>query len=208
MITVDQFKQALLQLGSYRAIRQEYWGAIFRSVQDYLNAPANVAVTKFRNEAKRACRVAFLEASQQGFEDGGGTLPYSRSFAAQINSMLATEQSYIDGMFVQLRELKKSGEEYNAAQEAQARADGYARGLDHVYNMSKVEGAGNKMLTLGGEDGKESCSTCSSLKGKRHKAKWWQSKGLVPGVGNRNYECGGFQCQHYLYDDQGYLFTI
>lgn len=56
----------------------------------------------------------------------------------------------------------------------------------------------NQMVEFGGDDGEESCETCSRLKGQKHRRKWFVSKGLVPAPGNENFECQGFRCQHTL----------
>lgn len=56
----------------------------------------------------------------------------------------------------------------------------------------------NEMVEFGGDDGEESCETCSRLKGQRHRRKWFVSKGLVPEIGNENFICKGFRCQHTL----------
>ncbi len=52
-----------------------------------------------------------------------------------------------------------------------------------------------------GDDGAESCADCSKYKDKRHKASWWISHNAVPP--NRDFECGGYNCEHYLIDDDG-----
>lgn len=57
----------------------------------------------------------------------------------------------------------------------------------------------NEMAEFAGEDGDESCATCIRLKGTRHRRRWWEEHGLVPGQpGNTNFECGGYRCQHVL----------
>lgn len=203
-----EMRAVLLALGNYQIIRNTYYGEIARAVQDYLNAPVNARVTRYRNIAKRACRTAFIEASQQGFIDGGGTLPYGSDFAEYISARISAEQGYLDATFAQLRMLKLSGEPYNIGEQSSRIAENYAKTLDQIYNEAKARGADRTFLTFGGSDGKESCGTCHSLKGKRRQARWWVSHGLIPGQGNRNFDCGGFHCQHFLYDDRGFLFTI
>jgi hypothetical protein len=88
-----------------------------------------------------------------------------------------------------------------------SRAEGYANRLDGLYAEAKTRAAGNKMLTFDGSDGKESCPECKKMKGKRHRAKWWVENGLIPGPGNTNYTCNGFNCEHRLYDDEGNEWT-
>ncbi len=89
------------------------------------------------------------------------------------------------------------------------RADGYTQAVKDVYNYAKLYAMRNKMLTFTGSDGQGNhiCQsiggTCVRLKGQRHKASWWLSHDLMPYRGNQNYDCGGWNCQHYLEDDNG-----
>lgn len=207
-MTVEQIRLALLALGSYQVIRNTYFAQVSGGVLDYLLAPVNARVTRYRNGVKRAAVVAFDEASKQGFIDGGGKLPYDRDFADYITARINAELGYIETTFAQLRMLKISGEPFSAEEEASRRAESYARTLDQIYNEGKLRGAGRLMLTFGGRDGKEHCPSCAELKGKRRQARWWVAQGLVTGQGNRNFDCGGFNCQHYLFTDDGFLFTI
>jgi hypothetical protein len=94
---------------------------------------------------------------------------------------------------------------------ANQKADNYSVTLESVYNEAKTRGGKNIMLTFGGKDGHAPdfpCPTCRRLKGQRHRAKWFVTRGLIPHPGNTNYECGCWACQHYLYDDNGKVFTV
>ena len=208
MMDIAQFRLTLLALGSYQTIRSTYYGEVERGVREYLEAPTDARVTRYRNGVKRSAVVAFDEASKQGFIDGGGKLPYDRDFADYITARINAELGYIETTFAQLRMLKISGEPFTATEEASRRATSYARTLDQIYNEGKLRGAGKLMLTFGGRDGVKHCLSCDGLKGKRRQARWWVAQGLVPGQGNRNYDCSGFECHHFLYDDRGFIFTI
>lgn len=195
-----------LALGDYAGIRQEYRMRVYSSILDYLRQD-NVPVTKFRNVMKRAIADNFIAAGELGYTDGGGELPEPEDFMSWIGARQEEEFGYTNSLYSNLKGLKKE-EDFDPFAEASTRAEGYAKTLDGIYNEAKIRGAKNKMLTFGGTDGEHTCSTCQRLQGARHRASWWINHDLVPGPVNKNYECGGFRCQHYLYDDDGKLFTI
>lgn len=198
-----------LSLGEYAEIRRMYRGEIWAAIEDYFTQE-HVRITRFKNQMRKAMANAFAEAIEIGFADGGGgdwgkdAEPDDRKWArARTNA----EMGFIESLFYELRDLKSEGPEAWIG-EADKRADGYCKTLDSVYSEAKLRGAKNMMLTFDGHDGVESCSTCTKLKGQRHKASWWIKRGLIPGrPGNHAFECGGWQCQHYLYSDDGKVWT-
>jgi hypothetical protein len=207
------FDLALVQLtmGEYVQIRFAYREELSGLIYEYLHTD-NVKVTSYKNQYKRAIQEAFYPAFELGIKDGGGEPPAQGADLEWINAKAEAEWGFADSLFSALKELKalakEEGEQVLDGVPDQ-RADGYARTLDGIYSEGKTRGAANKMLTFGGEDGAESCKTCQKLKGKRHRASWWIKKGLMPGQpGNGNYECGGYQCQHYLFDDFGNIYSV
>lgn len=202
---------AELTLGEYAGIRNEYRSMVWGLVQEYLYTDG-ARPDRFRNAFKRTIQEAFYPAFEMGLKDGGGVDRAEGADLEWINAKADAERGYVDLLFQKLKELKSLAKEEGLSVlegEANRRADGYARTLDAVYSEGKARGAGNKMLTFGGEDGEESCNTCQRLKGQRHRASWWIKRGLIPGQpGNSNYDCGGYQCQHYLFDDKGNVFNV
>lgn len=200
-----------LSLGDYAPIREAYRLAIWGAVNEYLTTQ-NVRVTRFKNGLKREMLAGFTDAFNQGYGDGGGDIAEMLPEDGQwLTAKMNAEIGYIDSLFVALKELKAEAKEDPTATagEADRRATGYTNTLDGVYAEGKLRGAGNKMLTFGGQDGNESCATCQRLKGARHGARWWVRHHLIPGQpGNDNYKCGGYQCEHFLYDDNGSLFVF
>lgn len=80
-----------------------------------------------------------------------------------------------------------------------ARVELWGRSVQAAGEAGVNMALANEMVEFGGDDGEESCATCMRLKGQRHRRKWWESQGLVPGQpGNENFECGGYRCQHVL----------
>jgi hypothetical protein len=199
-----------LSIGDYAPIRSAYKIECAGYITEYLYSDS-VRITRFRNLFKKAILAAFYPAFEQGLIDGGGAAPAEGEDLEWINARVEREFGFVDELFYQLRDLKKEAKDEGAgilAGVSEARSEGYARTLDGIYSAGKVRGAANKMLTLGGPDGKESCGTCQRLKGQRHKASWWKNHGLLIYRGNDNYECGCWECQHYLYDDKGQVYTF
>lgn len=69
------------------------------------------------------------------------------------------------------------------------------------YYYGGIESADkNGMYEFTGDDGKENCNTCASLKGTKHRMKWWVDHELRPGIDHDNFDCGSWpgSCEHYL----------
>ena len=197
----DAQKLAAKDFQSYDALRNDYWARVYDSVETYLEASR--PLTLYRNSMQNLVTDYFQEAVELGYQDGGATLPLDDDTQGLVDNAISSEIGHIQDLFVGLRD--NSIPDY--ASEAFARADGYAGGLDAIYNLGKISAVGNKMLTFDGDDGKESCPDCQRLKGQRHRASWWLDQDLVPRPGNDNFECKGYNCEHYLVDDNGDQFT-
>lgn len=89
-----------------------------------------------------------------------------------------------------------------------ARTDYYVQTMRGVYNDYKLRGAKNKMLTWNYGD-TDHCATCADLNGQRHSARWFTKRGYIPQEsGSETLDCKGFNCQCYLTDDEGEVFSI
>jgi len=195
-----------LSAGEHVTNRFQYMNEIRAILEEYFTTEG-ARVTKYKNRFIRAIATNFDRAFELGIVDGGGGLPAEGDDLAWITTTTDAETGRIPALFQQLKELKGEGPEaWGGVPEHYA--DTYARTLDQVYSEGKLRGAGNKMLTFGGEDGAESCRTCQKLKGQRHRASWWVKHGYQIFRGNPRYECGCWQCQHYFFDDDGNLFTF
>jgi hypothetical protein len=71
-------------------------------------------------------------------------------------------------------------------------------GLQKAYYIGVQSADKNGMYEFVGDDGAESCRTCKRLKGQIHRMSDWSKAKLIPGIDVKNYECGGYQCQHRL----------
>lgn len=196
-----------LSIGDYAPIRSEYFNRIQGAMLDYLFTDG-VKVTRYKSSFKRAIVDCFWPAFEQGYSDGGSEPPIESDDLDWMNARVDQELGFLDVLFAGLKDFKKDSTPQEYQNEAATRAENYCRSLDGIYSQGKARGAKNKMLIFGGQDGKESCGTCQKMKGQRHKASWWKNKGLLIYQGNDNYICGCWRCQHYLYDDQGQVYTF
>lgn len=189
--------------GGYPGTRSDYWHAVYDEVYGYLTGSR--PVTTFVQRLTTAAASAFIGAADAGYEEGGASLPLDDETSAWLRGAIDAELSHIDDLF---ERLSQEWEGLDPAAEATSRAEGYVQTLDAVFSEAKIRAAGNQMLTLDGDDGKESCAECSKYKGQRHRASWWIRNGLVPAPGNTNYTCGNYNCDHRLFDDDGNDFSI
>ena len=197
---------ALKATGDLAAINAQYHDAVTESLITYLEGGS---LAKSKNSFKRAMIEAFGGAWDAGW-DGN---PPTGEALEWLNARTQQELAFIDGLYVQAKELRKDPEADTFAW-ATARADGYTGTVDNIYNHARIRALGNKMLTFDGEDGspdnicQSTNGTCVRLKGKRHRASWWIAHDLVPYRGNPNYDCGAWECRHYLKDDKGERYTF
>lgn len=186
----------------YTDVRAGYRQAIYLAVLRYL-VQDQARSTAFKSEAGQAVLEAFPETFTAAYRAAGGGVPEPAD-DAWLTAKINAEVAHVAELFVGLRDLRR--EKLPPGQlvaEANARADGYARTLDGVFDQAMLRGSKNRMLTLDGDDGHENCSTCRRLKGERHSAGWWLRHDLVPTRGNPRYECGVWECRHFLRDDNG-----
>lgn len=182
---------------AYPRTRREYVSSVGAAVHGYLESGGRA----YKNAMRRAVVEKFPDAFYRGYSDTGGedTEPEDESW---LTDKMNSELGFIDDLFESLK-LIRAGGEFDADAIADERAEGYAATLDAVYAEGKLRGDKNKMYTFVGDDGKENCAKCRRLKGKRMKAKKIIAEGLVPSPGNENFDCLGYECQHYWEADDG-----
>jgi hypothetical protein len=209
----EAIAQVVMSLGDVVPIRSAYQQRVAGSINQYLYATGG-RMTQYKNECKRAVLESFYTTFEIGLRDGSESEMLNQAQGDDltwINTRVQQELGFYDGLFEQLRELKLQAKEDGIsilAGVAEQKAAGYARTIDDIYSTGKVRGAGNTMLTFGGSDGVESCTTCQRLKGQKHRASWWKNHGLIIARGNRNYDCGCWQCEHLLFDSKGRVYTF
>jgi len=192
--------------GDYYPVRQEFWGAVYDAVYGYLTS------TQYRPTQvmpmTTALAKAYIDTADIAYVDGGGTLPMDEDTLSLAKSYMNAQLGYVDGLFETLKGLRKDGD-FDAISVAFQKANQWSDSLDGFYNMIKLKGAGNKMLTFTQmRNTKESCDDCKKLRGQRHRASWWISHEFVPPKG-ANLACSaGGHCGDALVDDNGVEFTI
>lgn len=197
---------ALKDSRAYPQQRKSYNVNIFGSMNGYLTHGDNLVSA--RNEFSQEMIERFYDVFTLGYKQAGGdeaNLTGDSEDLQWINARTEEEIGYIKSLFVSLKEAKASdmGKD-ELIQLAHDRADAYTNSLDMVYSEGKMRGGKNIMLTMVGDDGNESCHDCQKRKGKRYSAKKWIAIGYPP---SREFECHGYNCQHFLIDDNGKRWT-
>ena len=165
------------------------------------------SVGSSRNDFKQAVITAFSDTFDLGWIDGGQELPLEEDELSWLEARINQEFGFIDMLFQEAKELRKE-EDFDYFEWVTQRADGYTRMLAEIYNQAKLRAVDDQMVTFDGDDGEESCETCQSLKGKRHKISWFVKRNYVPPYGIGLQCARGGHCQHHLYDDEGNEITI
>lgn len=195
----------LIKAAGYDGIRTVMRGAIFGSVFGYLEAGGQIA--DFRERMATAVSRAYIETADMAYVEGGGELPLDEDTAAWAREQLNMQLGYVDGLFDDLKELRKSGG-YDAGTTANARADGYANALDGFANEARMRGSRNIMLTwhLGATE--KHCKDCAKLDGQSHRISWYIDHGYIPRKPGAAMECGGWNCDCSLTDKKGNEYTV
>jgi hypothetical protein len=178
----------------YPRLRSGYVSEIMDIILQYLTSDSSI--TRFRNAYRRAVLEYFDAAYFVGYIDAGGQISDMSAEDRQwILSRMDAEIGYADLLFQGLKALREeSGGDIVAP--AQRHALGYARTLDGIYAQGVMRGGREEQYVFGGPDGLESCPTCQRLKGQAHKASYILDRDLIPYPGNRQFECGGWLCEH------------
>lgn len=210
----DEFESfeftAYLQGSNYSQIREEFQILFSGILAGYLFAEPGRRITVYKNDLRNLINEFHPEAFNAGWIDGGGDINEIPADAKSwLKARTAAEIGYIDVLLEAAKTLKREGEPEEFGSWIDDRASGYTSTLDGIYNEGKIRAGKDINLTFVGDDGQESCRTCQKWKEKRHRKSFWIKRGLIPGQpGNPNFECRGYNCRHYLIDDQGNRFTL
>lgn len=205
-LDAQQIAPTLKDARPYPQQRKSYIVNIFGAMNGYLNM--GDSLVSARNEFNKEMLERFYDVFVLGYTQAGSDeseLTGDSEDLDWINARTEEEIGYIKSLFVSLKAAKDSDlTKDERAQLAQQHADAYANSLDIVYNEGKMRGGKNIMLTMVGDDGAESCPDCRKRKDKRYSAKKWLAIGYPP---SRDFQCHGYNCQHYLVDDKGKRWT-
>jgi hypothetical protein len=197
-------RDAAKQAESIDEANATYHDIITASLIDYFEGGG---IGASRNEFKQATINAFSDMFDLGWIDGGQELPLEDDELSWLEARINQEFGFIDMLFQEAKELRKE-DDFDYFNWITQRADGYTRMLAEIYNQAKLRAMDDQMVTFDGDDGEESCETCTSLKGVRHKISWFVKRNYVPPYGIGLQCARGGHCQHGLFDDEGNEITI
>lgn len=191
----------------YGIIRSQYIDDLAGAMLDY--AESEGSVTRPRNVARRAILTAFDLAYYTGYIDNGGNVSEMSADDTQwIIERTAAEVGYIDGVFLNLREMRVAGDE-DLEEFIWQRAANYANTLDGIYAEGKARALRDIYVTFRLGETEEHCEPspgkygCAALNGKRHKLRWFIDRGIIPQSPGSNTTCGGWRCACTLIDSDG-----
>jgi hypothetical protein len=196
---------ATKQAGDIASINADYHDAITEILTGYFENGGSI--TSPRNEFKRAMSDAFVNAFEAGWVDGGQELPLDDEALEWLAARQSEEFGFIDSLFQEAKELRRE-EEFDYFSWITARADRYTSTVLSVYN-SAVMLAGKKVMgtwRLGNTE--KHCKDCLKLDGQRHKLSWFLGRGYVPRKPGSATECGGYNCDCSIEDDDGNELTM
>jgi hypothetical protein len=178
---------------SQPGIEAEYTASLFDIMEVYTDS--DQPITSFRNAFRRVANDAFNATASVGWQDGGASLPISEDLQSWTNGEIEKEIGYIDELFAQLRDLRKTGATDEQNSFMADKAEGYAGALIGIYNYAKMQAAPDRDGKWFYGDTVEHCETCSSLEGQVHPLSWYIDNNYIPQMrGSETLECGGWRC--------------
>ena len=140
-----------------------------------------------------AIRASYLEGLAEGGIDDAEMDGEDRKF---IRDLAAAQRPYVDGFAAAVLAAKSEAELRGQIDD---RILMWGKSIRAAAVAGVNSAKANEVVIFSGQMGKEDCATCHGLMGARHRRSWFADRGLVPGVpGNDNFECGGWQCEHFL----------
>lgn len=183
----------------YDVIRADFVNRLTDAFLSFVSTNGRAA----RNDARRAVAEDLPAAFYRGYQDAGG----DETENDDEKWLTDGQAEQLGFMSDALAALKESGDAVTE-DAINARVETWAQTLDSFYQQGKLRGAKNKMLTWSLGATEKHCATCSKLDGQRHSAKWWIAHKYIPRQpGSETLECGGWNCDCGLYDDDGVEFT-
>lgn len=196
---LDEIEQAELLAGrefkSIDAVVTQFcarWTRRIEGVFSDENTTADALDSDLRELLEYHVSAAYFEGLQEG---GIPPTDFDADDAQAADALVIAQYEYLDRFVEAILQAK---DDETSRDGVLTRAELWCQSVRAAGNAGQNEAAKNEMVVFTGDDGNESCATCKRLKGQTHRRKWWVEKGLVPGAGNENFECGGWMCQHRL----------
>lgn len=153
-----------------------------------------------------AMTTAFANVYLSAWVDGGATLPVNSDASQWLAKREEQERKNVEALFVTLAALLLL-KKFNIDDWAEARAEGYSRTFDGIYNVGRMYSImavnPNTLIHLDGEDGSDSCIDCQRLKAEEHTVKWVIDNDYCIYPGNTSYACQNWRCLHFWSDRNG-----
>lgn len=161
----------------------------------------DITAGEMATEHKRILRNLAPGCYYAGMQDGGVEQSEADETDRQTIADWIAEQSS------RVRDFAKAavdaGKDKAAREQIQARADLWLAAMLALGNLGRASAQSNTMgeWVYGDTD---HCDTCAGLNGKRHRLKWFTSRGYIPREpGSRTLDCHGFRCQCRIIDAGG-----
>lgn len=168
----------------------EFIDDISTAMQDGIDRVVTKASTaaRIRGAISRYGKSAY----QDGLEDGGVDAELDEDDLLAISDIAVHDTQFVSDLADEIYS------DDGMRMTPETRAPLWTVTLMEFYYAGLNSADTNGMYTFVGDDGKESCNTCKSLKDVSHRMKWWVDNEMRPGVDVESFDCGGFNCLHYL----------
>lgn len=157
-----------------------------------------------RNPGKAAEILKFLNQNYirggfiEGLAAGGVEDEPDDDDNAKIRELVSAANSYVDSFVSTLYD-----DGISDAQAAQKAGMWFKKAILPAYYEGFSSAKANALLLFTGKDGADSCAQCTTWKGKKRRLKWWTANKLRPQVDTESFDCGGWECNHYLEEVTG-----
>lgn len=182
------------QIGKeYSATKSAFTNDIAAILQDAADGGINKAAfsARMRSSINTYGKAAYLD----GLETGGvSASEYDDTDSSNVADLLAYNSQYVSDLAKSI--YKEDGTVIGGADFKSGLWGN--KTLNDFYYAGVASADKNGLYTFTGDDGKESCGTCQKLKGQTHRMSWYVKNKQRPGVDTEEFECGGWQCQHFL----------
>lgn len=187
---VDNQPIAKTHLKGIDATNEAFINELAVIIQDGLDGVMTKAgaAARIRGAIQRYGKLAY----QDGLEDGGVSgSELDEDDKLKIADLAVYDSQYVTNLVGEIFDGSFVGTALDRARKWQGTTD--------EFYYAGIESADkNGMYIFTGNDGQESCATCRSLIGQKHRMKWWREHELRPGVDHDSFDCKGYNCQHYL----------
>lgn len=198
--------QLVSAVKSVNEVLRDWDGLLSRWVVDAANG--NMSAVDVARAMRAALRRLAPQAYDEGLREGGVRDPEAErddEDDARIDAWLDNQLEHVRDFAQAAGELSKlKGDERTRARDAMlGRVDDWVSALQALGGQGYMSARENMPCTWQVGD-TEHCPTCLKLNGRRRRLKWWLAQGYLPQEsGSGTLECGGWNCQCRLVDDNG-----